>query len=45
VSRGLIFSVLSVESTNTGFAPNRANALAVETKVNEGTITSSPGFR
>jgi hypothetical protein len=30
-------------STNTGTAPLRANAFAVETKVNEGGITSSPG--
>jgi hypothetical protein len=33
------------ESTNTGLAPNIANALAVETKVYEGTMTSSPGER
>ena len=32
-------------SAKTGFAPRRAKALAVETKVNDGTITSSPGLR
>ena len=39
-------SMLSVSgrmSTNTGVAPRRTNALAVETKVNDGMITSSPG--
>ena len=30
-------------STNTGTAPRRANAFAVDTKVNDGMITSSPG--
>src|SRR5579872_3568229 len=30
-------------SINTGVAPRSANALAVETKVNEGMMTSSPG--
>ena len=30
-------------STKTGTAPRSANALAVETKVNDGMITSSPG--
>jgi len=29
---------------NTGFAPRRTNAFAVETNVNEGTMTSSPGW-
>ena len=32
-------------STNTGVAPRIATALAVETNVNGGTITSSPGPR
>jgi hypothetical protein len=32
-------------STNTGTAPRSATALAVETNVNEGMITSSPGAR
>jgi hypothetical protein len=32
-------------STNTGVAPRSTNALAVETKVNDGMITSSPGCR
>ena len=40
-----MFSVSGRMSTNTGLAPKRTNALAVETKVNEGTITSSPGPR
>ena len=30
-------------STNTGVAPRSTKALAVETKVNDGMITSSPG--
>jgi len=33
------------ESTKTGTALYRANALAVDTKVYDGTITSSPGFK
>ena len=32
-------------STNTGTAPRSTKALAVETKVNDGMITSSPGSR
>jgi hypothetical protein len=40
-----MFRVSFRESTNTGLAPNIANALAVETKVYEGTMTSSPGER
>jgi hypothetical protein len=40
-----MFRVSLRESTNTGFAPNIAKALAVETKVYEGTMTSSPGER
>ena len=38
-------SVSGRQSTNTVVAPRRQNALAVEQKVNEGTITSSPGPR
>lgn len=38
-----IFKVSDLESTKTGVNPLIANALAVETKVKEGTITSSPG--
>ena len=30
-------------STNTGLAPRSTNALAVETNVSDGMITSSPG--
>src|SRR5436190_15247117 len=37
------FSVSGRTSTKTGLAPSRTNALAVEEKVNEGRITSSPG--
>ena len=32
-------------SANTGTAPRSTNAFAVETKVNDGMITSSPGAR
>ena len=39
------FSVSGRMSTNTGPAPRSTNALAVETKVNDGMITSSPGSR
>lgn len=42
-SAGSRFSVSGSMSTNTGVAPRSAKAAAVETKVNEGTITSSPG--
>ena len=35
--------VSALTSTNTGTAPRRTNAFAVETKVNDGMITSSPG--
>jgi hypothetical protein len=38
-----IFSVSSRTSTNTGTPPRSTNALAVETKVNEGMMISSPG--
>ena len=42
---GSMFKVSNVESTKTGFAPKSAKALAVDTNVNDGTITSSPGFK
>ena len=32
-------------SANTGLAPRSTKALAVETNVNDGTMTSSPGLR
>ena len=32
-------------STNTGLAPRRTTALAVDTNVNDGMITSSPGLQ
>ena len=35
--------VSSRMSTNTGVAPRRTKAFAVETNVNDGMITSSPG--
>ena len=38
-----MFSVSGRMSTKTGVAPRSTNALAVETKVNDGMITSSPG--
>jgi hypothetical protein len=38
-----MFSVSGRMSTNTGTPPRTATALAVETNVNEGMITSSPG--
>ena len=37
------FSVSGPQSANTGVNPRMAKALAVETKVNDGTMTSSPG--
>ncbi len=40
-----MFSVSRRMSTNTGVAPRSTNALIVETNVNDGTITSSPGCR
>ena len=40
-----MFIVSGRMSTKTGLAPRRTKALAVETNVNEGTMTSSPGFR
>ena len=43
IAIGLMFKVSCSTSTNTGVAPKSWNALALETKVNEGTITSSPG--
>jgi len=39
------FSVSGRTSAKTGRAPRSAKALAVETKVKDGTMTSSPGFR
>ena len=45
ISDSSMLSVSGRMSTNTGTAPRRTNALAVETKVNEGMITSSPGCR
>src|SRR5687768_16740594 len=38
-----MFKVSGRMSTNTGRAPERTNALAVDTKVYEGRTTSSPG--
>ena len=38
-----MLSVSGRTSTNTGTAPRRTKALAVETKVNDGMMTSSPG--
>jgi hypothetical protein len=38
-----IFSVSGRTSTKTGIAPRSTNALAVDTKVNDGMMTSSPG--
>ncbi len=40
-----MFSVSGRMSTNTGTAPRSTNALAVETKVKDGMMTSSPGSR
>src|SRR5258708_582904 len=40
-----MFRVSGRISTKTGFAPARTTALAVDTNVNEGMITSSPGLR
>ena len=40
---GSRLSVAASTSANTTRAPRSANALAVETNVNAGTITSSPG--
>jgi hypothetical protein len=40
---GSIFGLFSSESAKTIFAPLNTKAFAVETKVKEGTITSSPG--
>jgi hypothetical protein len=45
ISAASMFRVSFRESTNTGLAPNIAKALAVETNVYEGTMTSSPGER
>jgi hypothetical protein len=39
-----MFIVSSRLSMNTGVAPRNTNAFAVETKVNDGTMTSSPGL-
>ena len=44
-SDGLMLRVSERESTKTGTAPYSAKALAVDTKVYDGTITSSPGFK
>ena len=43
ISVSSMFSVSGRMSTNTGVAPRSTNALAVETNVNDGMITSSPG--
>ena len=43
-STGSMFSVSPVMSANTGHAPRKTTALAVDTKVKLGMITSSPGF-
>jgi hypothetical protein len=40
-----MLSVSGRQSTNTGTAPRSTKALAVDTKVNEGMMTSSPGCR
>ena len=40
-----MLSVSGRMSTKTSRAPSRTNALAVDTNVNDGKITSSPGFR
>lgn len=40
-----MLSVSARMSTNTGTAPRSTNAFAVETKVKDGMITSSPGTR
>ena len=45
ISRSSMFSVSGRISTNTGVAPRSTTALAVETKVKDGRITSSPGPR
>ena len=45
ISVSSMFSVSGRMSTNTGTAPRSAKALAVETNVNDGMITSSPGCR
>ena len=45
ISVSSIFSVSGRISTKTGLAAQRTTALAVETKVNEGMITSSPGAK
>jgi len=39
-----MFSVSHRESMKTGRAPKRAKALAIDTNVKDGTLTSSPGF-
>src|SRR5690242_2160672 len=39
-----MFRVSSRTSTNTGTPPRSTNAFAVDTKVNEGMMTSSPGW-
>jgi hypothetical protein len=40
-----MFNVSGRMSTNTGTAPRSTNAFAVDTKVNDGMITSSPRVR
>jgi hypothetical protein len=40
-----MFKVSGLTSTKTGLAPARITAFAVDTNVNEGMITSSPGSR
>ena len=44
-SRSSMFSVSGRMSTKTGTAPRSTAALAVDTKVNDGMMTSSPGAR
>jgi hypothetical protein len=44
ISRSVVLSVSDLVATNTGLAPGRMT-LAVETKVHNGTIFSSPGYR
>ncbi len=45
ISRSSMFSVSGRMSTKTGTAPRSTAALAVDTKVNDGMMTSSPGAR
>src|SRR3972149_4808498 len=43
MAAGSMFSVSSRQSANTGVMPRVANAFAVDTNVNDGRTTSSPG--